>query len=137
MSEPKSPRREVLENSVERAYRHGSLAHGRIDHERAVERERRCEHSCRWAADTVEREAELSLSDGSFDLFRYVGRIDDDNVSADRFELGHELRAPDDVYSLQAARFRERDHPSPDCGVGGVLHHPLARLQVDVLAEQQ
>src|SRR5262249_48832032 len=72
-----------------------------------------------------------------FDLFRYIGRIDYDDISADRLELGHKLRPPDDVYSLQAARFRKRDDPTPDPGIGRVLHHPLARLQVDVLAEQQ
>ena len=97
----------------------------------------RVEHAGRRAADTIQREAELSLIDSGFDLFRYIGRIDYDDISADRLELGHKLGPPDDVYGLQAARFRKRDNPTPDPGIGRVLHHPLTRLQVDVLAEQQ
>src|SRR5260370_7258977 len=105
--------------------------------ERAVGRERRCEPACRWAAETITRETELSLTDSRFDLFSYIGRIHDHDVSANRLKLGYKLRAPDDVDGFQAARFRERDHPPPDARIRRVLHHPLARLQVDVLAEQQ
>src|SRR6202040_2607402 len=78
-----------------------------------------------------------ALTDSRFDPFRDVRRVDDNEVSADRLELGHELRAPDDVDGLQATRFRKGDDPPSDTGIGGVLHHPLARLQVDILAEQK
>src|ERR1700691_3362980 len=136
MAQPKASNRERFEDNVQRADRHRRQGHRRIYDERAVGRERRCEHARRGAANTVKREAEVSLSDSSFDLFRDIGRIDDDYVSADRLELGHQLRPPHDVDGLQSALFRESDHPSPDRRVGGVLHHPLARLQVHVLAEQ-
>ena len=97
----------------------GHEAHGRKADERAVGRERRCEHARRRAADAIKRQAELSLTDSRFDPFRDIRRVDDDDVSADRLKLGHELRTPDDVDGLQAARFRERDHPPPDTGIGG------------------
>jgi hypothetical protein len=65
------------------------------------------------------------------------GDVDDNDVSADRLEIGHEFRAPDDVDGLQSARFRECDYQPPNPRIGGVLHHSLARLQVDILAEQK
>ena len=46
-------------------------------------RESRDEHRGRGAADTIQREAELSLTYSSFDLFRYIGRIDDDDMAAE------------------------------------------------------
>jgi hypothetical protein len=45
-----------------------------------------CEHARRRAADTIKREAELSLTDSRFDLFRDVGRVDDDEVSPNRLK---------------------------------------------------
>ena len=50
--------------------------------------------------------------------FRDIRSVDDNDVSADLLELGHQLRAPDDVDGLRAARFRESDHPPPDTGIG-------------------
>jgi hypothetical protein len=44
-------------------------------------RENRCENARRRAADTVERQAELSQTERRFDLFRCIRRSDDD-VSA-------------------------------------------------------
>jgi hypothetical protein len=66
----------------------------------------------RRAADTIKRQAELSVTDSRFDPCCDIGRIDDDYVSAKRLEFGHELRAPDDVDGLQAARFREGRSPT-------------------------
>ena len=137
VAQPKAPHRERLEDDVQRADGHRSLTHRRKADERAVGRERRCEHARRRAADAIKRQAELGLTDSRFDPFRDIRRIDDDNVSAERLELGYEFGAPDDVDGLQATRFRKGDHPPPDTGIGGVLHDPFARLQVDILAEQQ
>jgi hypothetical protein len=77
------------------------------------------------------------VTDSRFDPVRDIRRVDDNDVSADRLELGHAFRAPDDIDGLQATRFRESDYPPPNTRIGGVLHHPLARLQVDMLAEQK
>ena len=131
VAQEKAPHGDRLEDNVQRADGHRTPAHGREADERAAGRERRCEHARRRAADAVKRQAELSLTDSRFDPCRDVGRIDDDDVSADRLKLGHELRAPDDVDGLETTRLREGDHPPPDTGIGGVLHDPLARLQVD------
>ena len=100
-------------------------------------RERRCQHARRRATDAIERQAELRLTDSRFDLVRDIRRVGDNDVSADRLELGHEFRAPDDADRLQATRFRESDYPPSNTRIGGVLHHPLARLQVDILLEQK
>src|SRR5882672_5986476 len=137
MAQPKAFHGNWLEDNVERADRHWSPAHRRKADERAVLRERRCEHARRGPADTVEREADLSLTDCRFDLLRYIARIDDDDVRAKRLKLGHELFPSHNVDGLQASGFRERDHPSPDTRIGGVLHHPLARFQIDILTKQE
>jgi len=89
--------------------------------EGAMGRERRCQHARRRATDPIERQAELRLTDSRFDPVRDIRRVDDNDVSADRLELGHEFRAPDDVDGLQAARFRESDYPPPNTRIGGVL----------------
>ena len=65
---------------------------------------------------------------------RDVGRIDEDDISADRLELIHEFRPPDDVDGLQAARLREGDHPPPDSGIGGILRNPVTRFHLDEIA---
>src|SRR5258708_27140560 len=114
VAQPKAPHRERLEDKIQRVDRHQTLAHGRKADQRAARRERRREHPRRRAADAVERQTELSLTDSRFDPFRDIRRVDDDYVSADRLELGHELWAPDDVDGLQATRFRKRDYPPPD-----------------------
>src|SRR5262249_11298154 len=101
----------------------------------AVGRESRRERAGRGTADTIQRQAELGLADGSPDHFRYVSRINDHDISANRLELGHQLRPPDDVYGFQASPFRKPNDPSPNPGISGVLHHPVSRLQVDELAE--
>ena len=77
-------------------------------------RERRCQHARRRATDAIERQAELRLTDSRFDPVRDIRRVDDNDVSADRLELGYEFRAPDDVDGLQATRFRESDYPPPN-----------------------
>src|SRR6266436_5233422 len=137
MGHEKAPDGDGLEDNVQWADRHRSRAHSRKGDERTAGRERRCEHARRRAADTVKRETELSLIDRGFDPFRDIWRIDDDDVAANSLKLIHELWPADDVDGLQAALFRERDNPSPDTGVGGVLHHPLARFQIDILTEQE
>src|SRR6202521_3418579 len=63
MAQPKASNGERLEDNVQRAYRHRTRAHRRIGDERTVRRERRGNHARRRAADTIEREAELSLTD--------------------------------------------------------------------------
>src|SRR5882757_9606972 len=82
MAQPKASHGNWLEDNVERADRHWSPAHRRKADERAVLRERRCEHARRRPADTIKREPDLSLTDCRFDLFRYIARIDDDDVRA-------------------------------------------------------
>jgi hypothetical protein len=54
----------------------------------AARRERRCEHARRRAADAIKRQAELGLTDSRFDPFRDIWRVDDNDVCADRLELG-------------------------------------------------
>src|SRR5713101_2876963 len=100
MAEPKASHGERLEDNVQRANRHRTQAHRGIGDEGSVRRECRCEHARRRAANTIEREAELSLTKSRFDLFRYLGRINNDNVSANLLKLGHQLPPPHDVDSL-------------------------------------
>jgi hypothetical protein len=91
----------------------------------------RREHARRRAALAVECQVKIVLSDRLFDPSSDIGRIDDDDVSAYRLKPVHQLRSPDDVDGPEATRRRHGDHPPPDAGVGGVLHDPVARFQVD------
>jgi hypothetical protein len=59
-------------------------------------RKRRCQDARRRATDAIERQAELRLTDSRFDPVRDIRRVDDNDVSADRLELGHEFRARQD-----------------------------------------
>jgi hypothetical protein len=74
---------------------HRTPAHGCKADEGAMGRERRCQHGRRRTTDAIERQAELRLTDSRFDPVRDIRRVDDNDVSADRLELGHEFRAPD------------------------------------------
>src|SRR5271166_4372407 len=87
-------------------------------------RERRCQHARRRATDAIERQAELRLADSRFDPVRDIRRVDDNDVSADRLELGHEFRAPDDVDGLQATRFRESVRERIVISAGGLSALP-------------
>ena len=91
VAQPKAPHRERLEDKIQRVDGHRTLAHRRKADERAVARERRCEHARRRATDAVKLQAELGLTDCLLDPFRDIRRVDDDDVSPDRLELGHEL----------------------------------------------
>src|SRR3982074_2410343 len=94
VAQKKAPHGDRLEDNVQRADGHRTPAHGRKADERAAGRERRCEHARRRAADAIKTQAELSLTDSRFDPFRDIGRVDDDDVYADRLKLSHELRTP-------------------------------------------
>src|SRR5690348_17061264 len=58
-----TPHGERLEDDVQWADRHRRRAHGRKADERAVRGERRRKNPCRWAADTIKRQAKLSMAD--------------------------------------------------------------------------
>src|SRR3981081_3079858 len=70
VAQEKAPHGDRLEDNVQRADGHRPPAHGRKADERAAGRERRCEHARRRAANTIKRQAELSLTDSRFDPFR-------------------------------------------------------------------
>src|ERR1700738_794967 len=104
MAQPKATHRERLEDKIQRVDGHRTLAHRRKADQRAVARERRCEHARRWAADAIERQADLGLTDSRFDPVRDIRSVNDNDVSADPLEFGHELWAADDIDGLQATR---------------------------------
>ena len=93
-------------------------------------RESRGEHARRWAADTVKRQAQLSLTDSCLDLFRDVGRIDDNNVSANRLKLGRELgrRTMLTVFKPRAFANAITHRPTDELAEFCTTHSPGFRL---------
>ena len=63
--------------------------------------------------------------------------VDHDHVGADRLQRLGQRAAAHHVDRADAVRLGEPDQVGADAGVGGVLDHPVARLQRHVVAQHQ
>jgi hypothetical protein len=106
-------------------------------HQGAARRKDRPEHTGRRAADAVERQTDSAPTHRLLDLRGHLRAVDDDHIAADGLQVGHELRAPNDVHGPKATCLRESYHPTPHARVGRILYDEVTAIQIDVVAEQE
>ena len=114
----------------------GRTAHRAVAHERRLRREALGDALRGRARDRIHAEPRRDAARGRTHPCREVGSVHQHRIAAQREQLVHHLRPPDDVDRAHARKTREPDQIPPAAGVGRVLHQPVPRLQRCEILEQ-
>ena len=89
------------------------------------------------AADRIDREPDRRAAGRVAHARGQIVAVDHDHVGADRLQRLPQRAAAHHVDRADAVRLGEADQAGADARVGGILDHPVARLQCHVAAQHQ
>ena len=89
-----------------------------------------------FAGDCVDPEADIGPAGGLADALRQVRPVEDHGVGAQVLQLLNDLLAPHEIDRAIAPLGRQDDQIPPDVGIGRILQHPFALLQVHEVGQQ-
>ena len=106
-------------------------------HDRTVGRHALDDTAGGGAADRLDAEPDRRATRLALHALGKIVAVHDHEVGAQLLQLGCQLRAAHDVHRAQAALVGKHDQQAADGGVGDVLDHPVAALEIDEIRQHE